>query len=381
MNKNYKYYAYTGSSFLLFHIPILTIYFNEILKSVTLVSILFMVKSMTVLIFEIPTGYLADRYGRKISILIGMILNIMSLISFIYKPTIYMLVFGEICFGISECFLSGSIVALYYDNFKAEGREKNYSKFIKNIGLIQSIFLAISFFLGSILYGYSVKFVFICTIIFQCIAFFILLKINEHSYEKKINNKTLMKEKIKVFKNTLSKDGIFIVGIYGVVSAIFTGIYFQIFPILTSGMIESNLIYGAIYVLATITYGIGAKFGSGKIENFPKAVLVIIIGMSIVAITKKSELIIVLVILIRYVWGYLSTLLNLYINKNIKDSTFRSTIFSVLSMEVNMISAIVMILSGILMDYRIEIEQIFIIFSLILGGIFILMKRKVSNKS
>lgn len=193
--KNNKYYAFSIFSFILFHIPIITIYFNSIVKSVTLVSILFLVKSITVVILEVPTGYISDRYSRKSSLLLGIIFNIFSLILFMYKPNFYTLLIGEICFGLSECLTSGSDAAFYYDNFTAENRKKDYDPFVKNIGLIQSIFLSASFFIGSVLYGLNNKIIFIVTILFQVMALFTLLTIEERPYKKSIGKKRALKKK------------------------------------------------------------------------------------------------------------------------------------------------------------------------------------------
>lgn len=190
-----KYYLLSISNFALFHIPILTIYFNSILESAKLVSTLFIVKSITVFIFEVPTGYISDRYSRKLSFLTGIFFNIISLLCFIYKPNFYTLILGEICFGLSECLISGSDSAFYYDNLKAEGVEDEYNNFIKNTGFFQSIFLSIAFFIGTILYGFSNKLVFVCSIIFQALTFYILLQIKEYPYKSNIKiNKNITKK-------------------------------------------------------------------------------------------------------------------------------------------------------------------------------------------
>lgn len=74
-----------------------------------------------IFLFEIPTGFLADWKGRKISVLAGLItISISGLIYSISYDFSYFLV-AEIIFGLGETFISGAGEAWTVDNMLAEG--------------------------------------------------------------------------------------------------------------------------------------------------------------------------------------------------------------------------------------------------------------------
>ena len=84
--------------------------------------------SLIIAVIEVPSGYLADRWGRKNSILIG---TFMGLVGFgIYSKTAGAMgfLFAEIALGIGQAFLSGSDTALLYDTLESKKHENRYIK-------------------------------------------------------------------------------------------------------------------------------------------------------------------------------------------------------------------------------------------------------------
>lgn len=375
--KNSKYYLFSILNFILLHIPIITIYFNSVVKSVTLVSIIFGVKSITVMLLEVPTGYISDRCSRKLSLALGIILNIIALLIFIVYPNFYSLIIGEVCYGISECLTSGSDIAFYYDNFKAEGRENDYSYFIKNITLLQSVFLAISFFIGSILYGKEKKSVFLITILFQLIALIVLLSIEEKPYKKNVANgetvrnhieKNIKKSNVKLF---------YILLLYSAVLAIFYSLYIQLFPIITVSITDNFYLYGLVYTIVMMVYGIGAKKGCENIHKLSKVLLIMLTILIIGGIVNNDLSILFIIVITRFIWGYLSTGLNIYINKNTNDSSFRATLFSILNIMTSIFSSIFMFIMGWIIDNNIGLKYLFFLWGFILFILIIINKKVI----
>lgn len=77
----------------------------------------------SLLIFEIPTGVVADRYSRKWSLAIGALLQVV--VGVIILSTAYLpILFGaHVLVGLGAAFLSGAGEALIYDFLKQESRE------------------------------------------------------------------------------------------------------------------------------------------------------------------------------------------------------------------------------------------------------------------
>lgn len=72
---------------------------------------------------EIPTGVIADRFGRKTSIILGSI--VLSIAALIYGsiPNFYNFLLGEFLFAIGVALISGADKAILYDSLKENNQE------------------------------------------------------------------------------------------------------------------------------------------------------------------------------------------------------------------------------------------------------------------
>lgn len=99
----------------------LSLYLSDIGLSLPVISSIFLLYQITKFVFEIPTGYVADYYGRKVSGLTGIFLAITSYLILIFmngNVTIaYMFVFVQ---GVAYTFLSGSVESLFVESIDHE---------------------------------------------------------------------------------------------------------------------------------------------------------------------------------------------------------------------------------------------------------------------
>lgn len=77
---------------------------------------------------EVPTGALADRFGRKKSLVIGSFCHSFAYLLIFLSHSFILFNLGEIIAGISMSFAYGADSALAYDTLKDLGREKEYQK-------------------------------------------------------------------------------------------------------------------------------------------------------------------------------------------------------------------------------------------------------------
>jgi len=91
----------------------------------------------TIILLEIPTGVLADRFSRKNVILIGSILTLIG-------ATLILNAYGFLAFvgliiisGISGALTSGSVTALMYDSLKELGETMSFEKYLSRIKAIR----------------------------------------------------------------------------------------------------------------------------------------------------------------------------------------------------------------------------------------------------
>ena len=89
------------------------------LTQVTLVDVAFWI---ALTLGELPTGIVADSYGRKISIAIGAGIMAASTLAWALAPTVPLIVVAYVCLAIGATFLSGAEDAFFFESLKVTGR-------------------------------------------------------------------------------------------------------------------------------------------------------------------------------------------------------------------------------------------------------------------
>lgn len=77
----------------------------------------------TLLLAEVPTGVIADRIGRKNSVVAAMALQLSGEVIYLFARNYAMFVFTAVLAGIGFAFLSGCVEALIYESLPEENRE------------------------------------------------------------------------------------------------------------------------------------------------------------------------------------------------------------------------------------------------------------------
>jgi MFS transporter, DHA3 family, tetracycline resistance protein len=99
-----------------FILPIYVLYFRQYQITIFEVALLAAIFEASILFFEIPTGLLADRFGRKMSVVTGFLLFGLSGLIFILQRNLGGFIAGEIVLGLGEAFISGAGEALAVDS-------------------------------------------------------------------------------------------------------------------------------------------------------------------------------------------------------------------------------------------------------------------------
>ncbi|WP_248488030.1 MFS transporter [Pseudomonas sp. CYM-20-01] len=100
---------------------------------------------------EIPSGLLADRYGRKCTLIISFLGLCISGIGFLLFSSFVPFAIIFCLFGASIAMGSGSDRALLYDNLLAEHRADEYPKILSRARAIGAISLSLSMLLGGVI--------------------------------------------------------------------------------------------------------------------------------------------------------------------------------------------------------------------------------------
>jgi predicted MFS family arabinose efflux permease len=104
-----------------------TILFIERGKSVTEVALLIALWSAFAIIFEIPSGILADRWNRRNMLALASILQGLCFVIWFFSHSFIMFAIGFVFWALSGAFTSGTEEGLIYDNLKSDNREEDFA--------------------------------------------------------------------------------------------------------------------------------------------------------------------------------------------------------------------------------------------------------------
>jgi MFS family permease len=171
----------------------MVVYFRNFGLSLFQTSLLFAMIPLFMILFEIPTGAIADLYGRKFSVLIGTIILGITIISIFFLTNFYALLFAFAMIGIGNTFSSGAKEAWITDLIKKEKKDFLLGYFAKSSSM-ESFGLVLSGIIGALLvkqFGISV--IWIVTGLSFLITFSFLIFAKEHFVKRKIKIKILLK--------------------------------------------------------------------------------------------------------------------------------------------------------------------------------------------
>ncbi len=188
------------STFILFYICDTLFYIERGLSSsqyISFVGVAFLVK----LIFEIPFGILADKYNKKMLLLISNLLFITSTIIFINSHNYFTFLIAIIINSINNSISSGIVNSILYESTE---NKKDFNKIL----FYNSFFYNISYMLAMIIGGYigqhfGLIFTYYFTIIPFIIDFIVLLiiRVNKPQNNCLNNNLLILKNGIKEISN------------------------------------------------------------------------------------------------------------------------------------------------------------------------------------
>ena len=125
------YYLFYGASGFLIWLPIWIIYLQDQRgMSLTQVASMEAIFWITIVVAEVPTGAIADRWGRRVSLLLGGILFTIATVVFAFAESFAMLAINYLIMAIAMTLHSGAGHALLFDTLRQLGRTNEYEKHV-----------------------------------------------------------------------------------------------------------------------------------------------------------------------------------------------------------------------------------------------------------
>lgn len=311
---------------------------------------------ITSVLFEIPTGAIADMFGRKVSRVIGILFFFVYIAIIISADSFGFVALGFIFCSLSYVFESGAAEAIVYDTL-IELKQEN--KFMEFMGTKEVIFQVSSFLAmlvgGTIaLLGYEMNFY--VTGGFFLVALFMILSMKEvpmHNQERISIKDQVKKQFVVSFKTVFQNKRLFLLIIVGaLMTAPTTTVFFfyQNYFDLNGVPIYLITIYIGLHSGASAIGGVFAsrlekKFGEKKILY----IVPLIISLSFWFILIPQITLIPFIVL-----GVMDSIFYIvlvdYMNRMV-SSEVRATVLSVFGMMFSL----VMIITFTLVGYIIEV--------------------------
>ncbi len=185
-----------------FFLPIfLIVYFQDLGFSLFQIGVLLATPQFASLLFEIPTGAVADLYGRKFSVLFGTLFSGGAILAYYFATGFWTFFIISFLAGFFNTFTSGAFEA-WVTELVGKKREKIlHSYFAKSLSL-DSTGLIVSGLLGVVLVGiFGLKVIFLV----GCISYFLSFIILSFAKEKFIRRKSHIKKAYHDLKKQVRK--------------------------------------------------------------------------------------------------------------------------------------------------------------------------------
>lgn len=145
-----------------FYYPVFTLLFLDFGLSLSQFAILNSVWALTIVLFEIPLGGLADTIGRKKIIILSAILLNIELLVWLFAPInggdtlfIFFLV-NRILSGLCEAASSGADEALVYDSLEKANLKNDWAETLEKTQRYTSLYFMFVLFVGAMIYDPNV---------------------------------------------------------------------------------------------------------------------------------------------------------------------------------------------------------------------------------
>jgi MFS family permease len=130
--------------------PIWVIYLQEdrglSLTQITLLDTPFF---LLIVLAEVPTGAIADRFGRRVSLMLGSGLFAVAVAIFGIAESYPIILLSYTAWGLGQTFQSGADAAILYDSLKRVGREDDYQKINSRLWALTSLAVLIAILIGA----------------------------------------------------------------------------------------------------------------------------------------------------------------------------------------------------------------------------------------
>ncbi|NIM89889.1 MAG: MFS transporter [Candidatus Aminicenantes bacterium] len=326
------FYKFLGEFYLI--IPILIPYYESNNLNSTQIFTIQAAYALSILILEIPSGYLADVIGRKKTMVLGAIFMPVGLAVYALTHTFLSFIVAEFIIALANSMRSGCDSALIYDTLIQLNEESEYKKFEGRSFYYTRIGTALASILGGLFALVFLRLPFYINIATSSLMLPFALSLIEPE-RKKLKAQNPLMDILRICRFSFAHPQLRLLIFYAamIMSTGVVGVwaYFLYYESIGISIGYFGILFAA--------FQLASGFGSRKAQDLEKMfgerrsflILLLIAPTFILLGIFKTFLLIPLILLNAFLWGYAFPLLMDYLNRLIK-SEVRATVLSVANM-------------------------------------------------
>lgn len=345
------FYIYNIFIFAVALSPVFSLFFLEKGLSFTDITLLQSTAYAAMFLFEVPSGVISDKFGRKRTLFLASFLILLAYILLTSSNThVYFL--AVICSGLGLSAMSGTDYALIYDTLKELGREDEYRHIIGRAKSL-SLFLGtgVTAVLGGFLFKININYPLYLTLFTLSIPLIVSLFYIEPHFEKSEHRVIgYFKEGIKIVINKRNLIIIFL--LTALFNFIFKPAFWMYSPYMENIKIPIQML-GGIFFSFNVVAALSAHFFRRIHFKRFETGLILLIGLMIVSFISLGSFVYVysfgFIYLQQIARGAFAPVITPAINEQI-DSKYRATIMSMNNFSSSLLSIFTFPLIGIIVD-------------------------------
>lgn len=333
--------------------PIIVLFYEEHRLGLQDVFILKSVYSVAAVALEVPSGYLADVWGRKRCIVAGCVLFFGGYLCYSLTETFAAFLVAEILLGIGQTMINGADSALLYDTTVHHGRENLYLRYEGRITMIGNFAEAVAGIFGGLLAVYSLRYPFYAQAVVAFVGIPAAMALREYAPANKVQSP--WEEILRILRYSLITNKKLCCNIMysGIIGAATLTMAWFVQPVLMQLETPTEW-YGIIWTVLNLTVGVAALY-SDRVEqlfgmNKMNILILSVIAGGYVALAYNLTYVGLGILLLFYIFrGFATPILKGYINQ-MTFSEMRATVLSIRNFVIRLMFAAIAPFIGWLND-------------------------------
>ena len=347
-----KLYAYKFISEFFLIVPVLIPYYVLNHLNATQIFTIQAAFHAAVLLLEVPSGYLADVIGRKMTLVVAAVFFPLGLALYAFTGSFLTFVLAEACVAVANSMRSGSDSALMYDTLILLQREKEYKKFEGRSFLFTRIGTAAAAVIGGLLALRSLHLPFYVNIASYGLMLPIALTLIEprrKKHESPTPFRDIVRISIRCFQHPRLRLLMLMGALVQSVSVVGVWAYFLYFRSLGVSVGVVGVLFAGFQLASALgssrAHDLSQRIGEKRSFLLLLLIAFVFIGLGAVAATPMIVLILPAPLLWGFGWPVFMDAFN-----RLTSSEIRATVLSVASMTSSVCFIILSPLFGKLVD-------------------------------